>query len=189
MRPACGIVTAASQSFCTQRPDARPLRPQHEDRAGGHVDLPRRRSAFRVRCVAPQVGPLGAAKQLGEVRRHRDADMLDGAGRGLRHDRRDPRRAVARQHQAVRARAVAGAHDRAEVARVGDAVEHDDERVLARQQLEGVDVRVRIGQRGESLMIRTAREGRDCIHGADLERRPPRSGLDEPVCSAARSVQ
>ena len=59
----------------------------------------------------------------------RDRQVLDRAGRGLGDDRRDAGRAVPRDHEAVRPGALARARDGAEVARVGDAVERDDERV------------------------------------------------------------
>ena len=61
-----------------------------------------------------------------------DRHVLDGAGRRLGDGRRDVHGAVAGQEHAVHAGAVAAAHDRAEVAGVGDAVDGDEERRPAR---------------------------------------------------------
>ena len=61
----------------------------------------------------------------------RHPQMFDGTRRGLGHGRRDVRGAMARQNHTRHTRALRCPQDRAEVARIGDAVEQEQERQRA----------------------------------------------------------
>ena len=126
--------------------------------------------------VAPEVGALAAAQQLGEVRDHRDRQVLDRAGRGLGDDGGHAGGAVPRDHEPVGPEALARARDGTEVARVGDAVERDDERVRAREQLLGVGIRVRVAERDHALVVGPLGERGDAI--GDRDRHAHAGGLD-----------
>ena len=69
-----------------------------------------------------------------------DPHPLGGAGRGLDRARRHRRRALGRDHHAVRAQDLRAADDRAQVVRVGDAVEQHHQRRLVRLRRRAQDV-------------------------------------------------
>ena len=94
-------------------------------------DGARRRS--RAGAVAPAAGAAGVGEEVGEVAHARDAQVLDGAGRGLADGRRHLGGAALGDHDAGRAGALGRAADRAEVLRVLDLVERDDQRLARRR--------------------------------------------------------
>ena len=117
------------------RAQARALGAQHEhdaaarSRAASYGTRPRRRGA-----VAPAArAPWRRARKSARLRTRAIAQVLDRAGRRLADRRRDLGRAALRQDDAGRARALGGAADRAEVLRVLDLVERDQQRVGPRR--------------------------------------------------------
>src|SRR5829696_5966287 len=76
----------------------------------------------------PDAAPLQLLQQPHDVGGARDGHVFERAGRGLRHRLGQARRAPLGDEDAVRARTLGRAYNRAEVARVFDAVEHDRER-------------------------------------------------------------
>ena len=102
--------------------------------------------------------------------------MLDRAGRGARDGGRDDRRAVRRHDDAGRARTLGAAADGAEVARVGDAVEHREQRTLGRRELVAVGVAVGLDEREHALVV--ARVGAVAQLALELQLR---ARLGEPV--------
>ena len=116
------------------------------------------------------------AKRLRQAADHGHRHVLDRTGGGLGDRGRDVHRAMPWQHDAVDAGTVAAAQQRAEVARIGDTVDRDQERHAAGRPLDergevglghavgvGDDALRRLGARGrlESL-------ARHVLHGHPL---------------------
>ena len=167
-----------------QRDRARRRRPR---RAGAGPCPPsrgraRRRPRSRARCTGrrPRRRPRrrtthpasrAASEEVGEVAHARDPQVLDRAGRRLRDRRRDVRGAALADHDAVGPGALGRAADRAEVLRVLDLVERDDQRGGGAQ--EGGRRR----RRGTGRPRRRRPGGRRCRPPGDLlARRRPRRG-------------
>ena len=100
-----------------------------------------------VEADDPDPGVAQPAERGRQPADERHRHVLDRAGRRLGHRRRDVHRPVPRQQHPVDTGAVAVAHDRAEVARVGDAVDGDEERRRARAAADQLG-EVGLGQRG-----------------------------------------
>ncbi len=98
-------------------------------------------SASSNRSVPPSAS--SPTVQTSARRARSSAAVLERAGGRLRHRGRDPRRSVSGQYQSGRAGRLRGPCHRAEVLRVGHAVQRDQERPRVRQQA----VEVGLGQR------------------------------------------
>ena len=116
------------------------------------------------------------ASVAGSPRNEGDRHVLDGAGRRLGDGRRDVHGPVAREEHPVDAGAVAVADDRPEVARIGDAVDGDQERRAPGTPLDEVGelgLRQRRGEGDDALRRLAARLG--------VELRPSDVGDRHPV--------
>ena len=135
------------------------------------------RSAASSRPTTQMPCSLSWVSVAGQTADERDRHVLDRAGRRLRHGRRDVHRAMSRQEDPVDAGAVAVADDRAEVARIGDAIDRDEERLASLPAPE---------QFGEVSLLETHREGDDALRrlalGAGLELRASDRRHRHPVC-------
>ena len=85
----------------------------------------------RGRRTTRRPGAPGRARR--DPGHERDRQVLERTGRRLRHRRRQPDGTVRGQDHAGRARGLRAAHHRAEVLRVGDPVEGDEERAPDRR--------------------------------------------------------
>ena len=95
------------------------------------------------------------------------------------------RRAVRGHDDAGRAGALRAPADRAEVARVGDLVEHGEQRPLARGELVRVGVAVRLDPRDDALVVARAGELAQLALERGAAASPPRA---TPPTATARSV-
>src|SRR5438105_8813856 len=111
--------------------------------------------------------------------------MLDGSGRRTADGSRHVGRAVRGKDDAGRARRLGAPADRAEIARVGDLVETDDERLRRGRQLKGIGVAVRLAQREYALMIGGTGCGGQVALGLDLH---ARAAVAEPWLGAERPL-
>ena len=109
---------------------------------------------------------------------HRNASSR--TGRGLPRTSGHPRRTPVGYEHSVRPERCGRTHDSAEVTRIGDAVEGDDERrlaLVARESGQVVRVRVRVGRhlQAEALVHRAGREPVE-LGARTLQDRQPRVG-------------
>ena len=156
---------------------ARARRPPPRSRGGRRAPA-RAAVALGARAVAPAARLARVAQEVREVAHARDRQVLDGARRGLADGRRDLRGAALGDHDAGRAGALGGAADRAEVLRVLDLVERDEQRVgparAARRRRVGVGARVgadplmgaRAAARARSPRRSPMRDARPASHGS-----------------------
>ena len=96
-------------------------------RSESHIDV----CGVARGCVDPQVAPLDLAEVAGEVRNHRDRQVLDRAGRRARDRGSDSRGPVRGDDDAACPRALGAANHRAKVARVGHLVEAREQRTFS----------------------------------------------------------
>ena len=106
------------------------LAAEDEDAVGAEVEVGVVGRAALVEAEHPDVGLLHLLERADEVGDAGDADVLGGAGGGLGDGGGDGRGAALGQDDAVDARAVGGAEERAEVVGVFDAVEGEEEAVV-----------------------------------------------------------
>ena len=116
--------------------------------------------------------------EAGEVGDDRHRQMLDGAGRGPADGGRDPGGTVRRQHEARRSRTFRAAADSAEVLRIGDAVEADEQWLGARRELVGIRVAIGLAEGDDTLMIACSCELRQLSLSGDPDAR--RALVPEP---------
>src|ERR1700733_8179076 len=107
--------------------------------------------------------------------------MLDGAGRGLADGRRDLGGAAFGDHDARSAGALGAAADRAEVLRILNLVERDDQRIGTREQLLGGGVVERTGVGADPLVRARATATLDL-----LTRDDPRTRIFQPWLTGGR---
>ena len=144
-----------------------------------------RRGGLARGAVHPELRPLDLLEVARQVRDDRDRQVLDRPGRRTRDGGRHDRRAVRRNDDAGRARAERAPAHGAEVARIGDAVEHDEQRPLDRGELPRVGVAVRLDARDDALMVARARRARSGRAPAAASASPRRATAPPPT---ARSV-
>ncbi len=172
------------------RPDPLALAAEDEDGGAAQVDLPGRRLGLRVGAPDPEAGLLRLRQPVGEVADAGDVEVLDGAGRGLAGGGGDLGGAPFGDDDAGGAGELGRAADGAEVARVLDLVEGDDQRALAAQQ-QGVAV-LRRGRRidlgDDALVVGRAAQSSPALRSgspaparrgarAACRARPPRPGV------------
>jgi len=107
--------------------DALPFAAEDDGDLAAEIDR-RWRIAARRRAVAPVAFLLQRLERAREVRHLRDRHPLAGAGRSFDRRGREAGAVVLRDDDEVDAEAVGDAENGAEVLRVGDAVEDEDER-------------------------------------------------------------
>lgn len=100
---------------------------EHEAAVGVEVELGIVRSAAFVEADDPDVGALQLFERAGDVGDAGDGDVLAGPGAGFGHDAGDGRAASLGEQHTVDAGAVGGAEQGAEVVRVFNAVEGEEE--------------------------------------------------------------
>ena len=110
-----------------ERPQAAALGAEHQHDAAGEVEVEVRSGGLAGRPVDPEAGLLRLLEEGDHVGHLGDGQVLDGAGRGLDGGRRHGGRAVPRHDEAAGAGGQRAARHGAEVARVADLVEHDDD--------------------------------------------------------------
>ena len=128
MRPCSGHAHQHVATLAHQTPQPRAL--AAEQQRARLRPIPRRvvDSRFRRCADRPDAALLQLFDEPRDVRDARHRDVFERARRRLRHRFRQPRRASLRDEDGVRPRAFRRPDNRAEVARVFDAVEHDRER-------------------------------------------------------------
>ena len=134
-----------------------PSAPNTNAREPERSALPHRRARLAGGAGDPEaVVPLDLLEVAGEVRHDRDRQMLDRA-RGRAADRRGhERRAVRRDDDARRSRALGAPAHGAEVPRVAHLVETGEERAVGRGELVGVGVLVGLAPREHALVVARA---------------------------------
>ena len=88
-------------------------------------------AAVESAAVDPQRRPFRLGEEAGEIGHDRDRNVLDRPRGRAADGRRHAGRLVRGQHDAGRPRALGAARDGAEVARIGDLVEADEQRLAA----------------------------------------------------------
>ena len=126
------------------------------DRAA-QVGLTGRQRSVGVRADDPQASDVQVGQGLGQVFDRHEQQVLDGAGRGLDGGRRERRLAADRVDDAVDARGLGRSQQRAEVLRILERIEHEDERRLGPLDRSGQDVveageLAAIGDQGDPLV-------------------------------------
>ena len=106
--------------------DSLPFVAEHERDPAAEIDR-FRRIAPRGRTVDPEATLLQRLDRTGKVRHLRHRHPLARARRGLHRDGRQPDAVVLRDHHQLDAEPIRHTQDRAEVLRIGDAVEDEDE--------------------------------------------------------------
>ena len=173
-RPCIGMLATRSHRFRVRRDRPRPSAPStSDDGPVGHLELEharrrRRRRARRSRHRRATRGRAGAGSpDTSAIGRCSTAPAAAFTAAGVRQ-----RAAVAREHHARHARGLGDPQDRAEVPRVGDAVERDEERV-GRSRAGRRATRVRAGS--ASAMHPLRRFGAGVGHRAVRDRRTGRA--------------
>ena len=128
--PASGCWTSTSQRSRVETREALAFGAEHERRSAGRRDRDRTGCDRRVRRDRPtntRPAPRGRSRP-GCRRRARSGRYSIAPAAALATTGVMSRRPVPRQDEAGRARGLGRAHDRAEVAGIGDAVDGDEER-------------------------------------------------------------
>ena len=129
---------------------------QHQRDTTCEIGTPHRERALGIGRVRPEVGALDLREVAREIRHDRNRKVLDGAGGGSADRRCDPHRAVRGHDDSRRARSLRAPDDRAQVVRVGDLVEADEQRTLLARQRVGVRVPERLAPGDDTLMVARA---------------------------------
>ena len=119
---------------------------------------------------------MRSAIEVGHVADASDGQVLDRARRRLADGGGDPARPALADHDAGGAGGLGAPADRAEVARVLDLVERDDERVLGLEQRLGVRVRIGVDLGDDALVVGGAGEPGQLAPASVSSARPDRAG-------------
>ncbi len=101
----------------------------------------------------PEIGPLHVSEIAREIDDDPDLDVLDRTCRSPADRRRDSRRLVLGDDDAGRTRPVRATAHRTEVVGIRHLVEAGDQRTLARGELVGIGVPVRLAEGDDALMV------------------------------------
>ncbi len=168
---------------------ARAFAAQHQHAVGVEVEVGVVGGSALVETEHPDVLLLELFERADEVGDAGDADVLGGSGGGLGDRGGDRGRAAFGQDDAVDARAVGGAKQRAEVVGVFDAVEGDEELVLAvgfgdEQVFDGEELAV--AQDGEDTLVGVGfSEAGELVAGLDVD--PDLAALQSWMTRSRRS--
>ena len=143
------VVARAADS----RPQAPALGAEDERGAQGEVGRPDRGRRLALGGPDPELRPLDLLEVAGEVHHHSHRQVLDGACRRLADRRGDAGGVPLEDDDAAGAGPLGAAADGAEVVRVGDLVEADDERPLAPCDLVRVRIAIRLAERDDALVV------------------------------------
>ena len=155
------------------------------------VELVERARRRLGRADDADVALLQLAERARQVGDHEVRHRLGGAARDLGDRRVDADRVVLRRDHRVRAGAVGDAQAGAEVVRIGDAVEHEDERRLAgrfgslERVVERMAARDRLDARDDALVAVVAGQASQApVVALDQpQRRPPRRARRTGACA------
>ena len=165
---------------------ARALAPKDEDAVGFEVEVGVVGGPALVEADDPDVLLLHLLQRADEVGDAGDADVLGGSGGGLGDGRGDGSGAALGQDDAVDTGTVGGAEERAEVVRVFDAVESEEEFVLAwlfggQQVFDGEELPL-AHHREDALMGIGAGEPGELVAGFERDADAGRAAeLDQPL--------
>ncbi len=158
---------------------AAPSLPRRARAPPSRGDRGRHGRALHRGAVGPCAARLQISDGVGDVSHDGYPQVLDRACRGLADGRVHLRGAALGQHEADGTRRLSGARDRADVARIGDLIEHDHG-AAATHQLGEIHVRVGIHLSDDALVIESARQLSEIVAVDDLHvqsgehrRRPP----------------
>ena len=115
--------------FARQAPQAAVFGAENERQRPFEPRRLQRRRRFRIEADAPIAEIAELAHRSREVGHRADRHVLEAAGGGLGERAGEFGRVPLGRHQRVDGEGGAGAQDRADVVRIGDLVEHDDEAV------------------------------------------------------------
>jgi hypothetical protein len=163
-----GSVAAATN----ERPEPLPLGAEDQSEPSAQISLPHRLSAVRRCRVDPQSRALDLGEKTRQVGNHRDGQMLDGAGRRTAHDGGDACRAVSREHDTRRTRALGAPAHGAQVPRVGDLIEADEKRLAVASELVGVGIPKGRATGDDALVVARSGESRQRPFRLDAETKP-----------------
>ena len=131
---------------------------EHERDTAGEIGIPHRRLRIAGCTVDPELRPLHLVEVARQVRHDRDRQVLDRSRGGARDGGGDDGRAVSRDNDAGRPGALGAAADRPEVVRIGDPVEHREQRPLGGGELVGVRVPEGLDPGDDALVVAGARK-------------------------------
>ena len=173
--------------FAREPPQPGALRAEHPGHRSADVGV-EQAFAAGIGAEDPHALRFQVAQRAREVGDGDERDRIGGAARRLRDGRIEADGAILRHDHRVRAERIGVAQARAEIVRIGDAVEHQQQRGLG-QRLEHVverDMRhCRIDDRHDALMPVSAGELREPVdrrsRGSDDA--PPRPGRRDRACA------
>ena len=167
-RPASGIATSTSHCLRTSGRMPLPSAPSTSSTPPSKSDSHRAVGASATAAYAQSSGALHFGDEAGEVGHDSNRKVLDGTRRDATDGRRHARGAVRRQHEAGCTRALRAPTDGAEVLRIGDAVQADEQRLWPLGELVGVGVPVGLAEGDDALVFARARELRELALGSNL---------------------
>ena len=184
--PASGIEIELVAGSPHERPQSSTLGAEDECGASAQVRLPHRLARLAGSAVDPEVRSLDLGEVPRKVGHDRDGHVLDSTGGRAANRGGHHRRAVRRDDHAGRACSFCAARHRAQVARIGDAIETDEQRARLPRELEGVRISIRLDARDDALVITSAGGVGQLPIGLDVDSRPP--VLAQPLLGVERAL-
>ena len=132
-----------SQRLRMAGPEPLALAPDHDGERAAQVGLAGGQRCIRLRAGDAQAAGVEVGQCAGKVVHRAQQEMLDRAGRGLDRGRSQRRLAAGREDDAVHPGRLGAAQQRADILRILERIEHEDEWRLAALGGAGEDVRER----------------------------------------------